>query len=620
MKKIAKLGLLMVIFIIISFYPKNIYAKDAIIKINFKDKNFYNMIKQQLGDKILNKDDSNYIIDITKKDIEDVREISFDAKNLSLTESADINGIQRFIGLERLEFLNYKLEDISVLKYLPNLTELKINNCQLEDITALEELTNLKKLDLGYNQIKDITALEKLVNLDKLNLNTNQIKNIAPLKKLTKLTGLDLSSNQITDITSIAELTNLTSLGKIYDENVVPLHLMKLINFEYLYLGDNQISDISSIDENILQYTYAQKQKLLIKTNKKEVKLPNIFSKLYTNNEFELINCKLNSDKSKIIIDDIKKDASIKIKEGILKDSILNFQYDVDAPSLMINYGNQESNIQEVIVTVNSNEEIKAIDGWNLSDNMRKLTKTYTKNKTENIKVYDTAGNEANITIDVKNINRPILNFTYSVMNDMSLTKGEEIVAEADKYVGKVPYVLQGDSLIDGIDCSHFVYRILKICGVYNGNYIRSTKWINVGKPVESLDDAIAGDIIVWDGHVAIYDGKGKIIEAKGKKWGLTHDRDAANAIKKETYLGIRRFTGNEKIETIINPQERTDKDVKVTITSNKKIKPAKGWILSKDGKVLTKIYKRNANEVIKINDFDGNEVEANVNITNIYK
>lgn len=66
-----------------------------------------------------------------------------------------------------------------------------------------------------------------------------------------------------------------------------------------------------------------------------------------------------------------------------------------------------------------------------------------------------------------------------------------------------------------------------------------SAGWRGLGSPVSSLTDAQAGDIICYQGHVAIYDGTGMIVEAKGSKWGITHDR-AANC---RPILAIRRFT-----------------------------------------------------------------------------
>ncbi len=118
-----------------------------------------------------------------------------------------------------------------------------------------------------------------------------------------------------------------------------------------------------------------------------------------------------------------------------------------------------------------------------------------------------------------------------------SKAAGEKIVAYAKQFVGN-PYVWGGNSLTKGIDCSHFVYQVLKNCGYYDGPYVTSTYWRTKGKAVSSLAQAQAGDIICYKGHVAIYDGKGMIVEAKGKKWGITHDRSA----KYGKIYAIRRF------------------------------------------------------------------------------
>ena len=114
---------------------------------------------------------------------------------------------------------------------------------------------------------------------------------------------------------------------------------------------------------------------------------------------------------------------------------------------------------------------------------------------------------------------------------------GEFIVTYADQFIG-YPYEMGGKDLETGVDCSHFVYLILKACGVYDGEYVPSSGWRTKGIEVASLEEAQAGDVICYNGHVAIYDGKGYIVEAKGEAWGITHDRKADC----KTILAIRRF------------------------------------------------------------------------------
>lgn len=112
-----------------------------------------------------------------------------------------------------------------------------------------------------------------------------------------------------------------------------------------------------------------------------------------------------------------------------------------------------------------------------------------------------------------------------------------DIVSYANEFVGN-PYVYGGNSLTNGIDCSHFVYQVLTNTGNYDGEYVTSTSWAGLGDSVSSLDQAIAGDVIVYSGHVAIYDGEGGLIEAQSPSAGITNTRSADSS----TIIAIRRF------------------------------------------------------------------------------
>ena len=117
------------------------------------------------------------------------------------------------------------------------------------------------------------------------------------------------------------------------------------------------------------------------------------------------------------------------------------------------------------------------------------------------------------------------------------LATAARIVTYANQFVGN-PYVWGGNSLTNGCDCSHFVYNILKDVGVYKGGYTTSRNWAYLGKSIPSIEQAQAGDVIVYSGHVAIYDGKGKIIEAQSSSAGITNNRSAISSY----IFAIRRF------------------------------------------------------------------------------
>ena len=126
---------------------------------------------------------------------------------------------------------------------------------------------------------------------------------------------------------------------------------------------------------------------------------------------------------------------------------------------------------------------------------------------------------------------------------EVKTSTGNGIITFAKQFVGR-PYVWGGNSLTDGIDCSHFVWQILTRCGAYDGEYTTSGGWRSLGTEVASLDEARAVDVICYNGHVALYDGEGKIVEALNENAGITCDRP----VDCDTILTIRRFAADDEI------------------------------------------------------------------------
>ena len=94
---------------------------------------------------------------------------------------------------------------------------------------------------------------------------------------------------------------------------------------------------------------------------------------------------------------------------------------------------------------------------------------------------------------------------------------GQQVVDYACQFIGN-PYVWGGTSLTDGADCSGFVQSVFSHFGVS----LPRTTWDMESSGTEvSYDQAVAGDIILYDGHVGIYMGDGQIVNAIKDEMGI---------------------------------------------------------------------------------------------------
>lgn len=94
---------------------------------------------------------------------------------------------------------------------------------------------------------------------------------------------------------------------------------------------------------------------------------------------------------------------------------------------------------------------------------------------------------------------------------------GEAIVDYACQFIGN-PYVWGGTSLTDGADCSGFVQSVYAQFGIS----LPRTTWDqeHVGEAI-SYDQALPGDLILYEGHVGIYMGDGQIVNAINPSKGI---------------------------------------------------------------------------------------------------
>ncbi len=249
---------LTVIFIIVSaiLIEAKVYATDINTSenITFSDSNLYSKICEELGDKIVEKNDSEKTISVNSKDLEAITKLELNNSRIS-----KLDGLEKFTSLTELNISNNGVVDISPLASLKNLTSLSAYGNAMTDLSAISDLTKLEYLNVSKNRFIDSTnnsvtkSISKLTNLKQLDISHNYLKNIDGLSSLTKLTKLNLYDNAIHDFKELGTLTNLTSLNlgenneKGVDNGVKGLealdNLTKLEEFDF---SENKTVDITN--------------------------------------------------------------------------------------------------------------------------------------------------------------------------------------------------------------------------------------------------------------------------------------------------------------------------------------------------------------------------------------
>lgn len=108
----------------------------------------------------------------------------------------------------------------------------------------------------------------------------------------------------------------------------------------------------------------------------------------------------------------------------------------------------------------------------------------------------------------------PTQSYTASGGSEM----GVAVAQYGLQFVGN-PYVYGGTSLTKGADCSGFVMSVYANFGVSLPHSSASDR--SQGYGVNGLENAQAGDIVCYSGHVGIYIGNGQIVHASNEKTGI---------------------------------------------------------------------------------------------------
>ena len=311
---------------------------------------------------------------------------------------------------------------------------------------------------------------------------------------------------------------------------------------------------------------------------------------------------------------------------------------DIVPMELNINYSLSSPTNQDITVTITSNEEMGNIEGWSLSENKKTLTKTYTKNTEEQLKVYDYGGNEKIVNIKIDNIDKekPSLDINYSTTKatnkDVIVTINSNEAIEningwtisKDKKTLSKTFNNNTEETITATDTAGNAHTIL--INIKNIDKENPTVHVKYG----AYESAINGSIVTIESNE-------ELLEIEG--WQLSTDKKSLTKTyfkNTEETINIYDLAGNSVIETIKvaniiqeKPQYEvkysttlsTNDDVVVTISSTEEMQGIDGWKLSEDKKVLTKTYSQNIEEEIFLKNLLGNNTSKTIiKINNIDK
>ena len=590
--------------------------------------------------------------------------------NLGENEISDISPLSALENLEELWLHSNKITGVNPIGALKKLKKLALYSNTITSFDAIKELTTLEQLNFSEMQISDISFLEKLTNIKTLFLSNNNIEDISMLSKLKELTFLSLDNNPT--LKDVSTLKSCTKLEKLYLHNcnieninsaIASSKTTYLKNLKELGVSGNSISDLSKADKlaslefSNTMYLYREDETKTVSSNYQTIKkiikksdiktaqaLPAIFttamktttSKLYTDQQPELINCTLSTDKTKITLNENATEATITIKGGAIADSQFIVRVnDGEAPVLDVEYSTTEPTNKNVRVVVKSNKEIEELEGWTLSQDKLTLTKEYTENGEEEITVSDMFGNSAKANIKVSNIdiNAPKIEVLYNRTEITSETvkvtiKSNEALQELEGWI------LSEDKLSLAKEYTQNVEEQITVYDLAGNKAYANIKVNNI--------DIDAPEVVVQYSTTVLTNKNVTVTIVANKElqplegWTLSADKLTLTkeySQNEEEVVTIYDLAGHErkipiKIANIdktapevgvqYSTTETTNKSVTATITSNKELQPLEGWTLSTDKLTLKKEYVQNVEEVVSVYDLAGNVVKISISIKNI--
>lgn len=334
----------------------------------------------------------------------------------------------------------------------------------------------------------------------------------------------------------------------------------------------------------------------------------------------------INKNEDVIIKDKAGNEQNISVDIG----NVTNTDFDAE-----ITYSKKTYTNKNITVTISSNRELKDVYGWNISTDKKSLTKIYTSNTTENVKIYDIFGNSKDMKIEVNNItnSEPNIQVIYSetnqTKNDITVTlKSDRELKELNGFQISADRKSLIKTYSENIEENVEVYDLYgnkKDINININNIIEDNLYAIVKYSTTNATDTDVLVTIEANRELSPLEGWTYSNERKSLSKSYTKNK-TENILISDLFGNTKSIVievtniDSEKAKASItySTTDLTKDNVTITIVANKELVAMNGWSLSDDRKCITKIYTSNTQEEIQINDILGNIYKTQINIDNI--
>lgn len=221
------------------------------------DEEYRNRVRQENFDKVSNRIDLDVCKDpnntVTVPDDNVTKILS---KSITPVSSSAAGSVFKVSDLQTITVFNggSDIDDLTGLQCSTKMSQFKISRSRIDNVDALINMHKLDDVKIEDSLLEDLSGLSGATNVNILMLDNNKIKDVTPLATMGMDNApkaaweLSLENNQITDITPLAKIRDVQIIVANNNNISGALPTFNAPHLSQLHLSDNQIDDISSVE------------------------------------------------------------------------------------------------------------------------------------------------------------------------------------------------------------------------------------------------------------------------------------------------------------------------------------------------------------------------------------